>query len=236
MKNGDWIKIDFVGRVRVTGEVFDLTREDDAKAFGIHDKKKKYGPALVILGGGMIIVGVENELLGMDVGEKKKFTVKPEDALGQRKPALMRVLPVAKFTKEKITPFPGLWLMVDGMNCKVVSVAGGRVKVDFNHPLAGKELEYEVEIAGEVKDSLARVEELMELYGIGGKASVDGKKVTISTEKEVNGFAKRLLEDMLRKWGDGIESVAFEVKKPHEKKPAAEETPAAEEKKAEATA
>ena len=51
MKEGDWIKINYLGKAKATGEVFDLTRESDAKEAGIFDEKKKYGPVLVILGG-----------------------------------------------------------------------------------------------------------------------------------------------------------------------------------------
>ena len=220
MKNGDWIKINFLGQVKATGEVFDLTKEEDAKKHGLHDQKKKYSPVLIIISGGMIIRGVEKQLLEMKIGETREFDVAPADALGPRKPELLRVFSIAKFMQQKITPFPGLMLNIDGMNAKVLSVAGGRVRMDFNHPLAGKMLHYRIEIVEEIKDTKKKAESLLEYYGLEGDVSIAGKKAEITLTKDANAFIKKLVEETLKKWCTGIESVEFGVKpqKPEEKK------------------
>lgn len=217
MKQGDWIKINYVGRAKATGEVFDLTRESDARKHGIFDEKKKYGPVLTILGGGMVIRGVEKQLMTMKVGEKREFDVGPGDALGPRRPELIKVVSMAKFNEQKITPFPGLVLNIDGRNAKVRSVAGGRVMMDYNHPLAGKELHYELEIVGQVKAPLRMVEELLAYYGLEGKATLTGKKASIKLDKPANPIVKKLVEETLKKWCPGVDSVAFEEK--HDKQP-----------------
>lgn len=209
MKQGDWIKINFLGRVKATGEVFDLTREEDAKKHGIQDQKKRYGPVLVILGGGFIIPGVEKQLLSMEPGEKKGFDVGPAEALGPRRPELLRVISIAKFSGQNITPFPGLVLNVDGRNAKVLSVSGGRVRMDFNHPLAGKELHYDVEIVGKVTGKKEMVDSLLDYYGMKAAVTVTGKKAAIKPETEPNPIVKRLIEETLKKWCPGLDGVEF---------------------------
>lgn len=213
MKEGDWIKINYVGRAKATGEVFDLTRESDARKNDIYDEKKKYGPVLTILGGGMVIPGVGRELMKMKVGEKREFDVGPGDALGPRKPELIKVISISKFTEQKITPFPGLVLNIDGRNAKVRSVSGGRVMMDYNHPLAGKELHYEVEVVEQVNEPVKMVESLLVYYGLDGKVTIAAKKASIKLEKEANPIIKKLVEETLKKWCPGVESAAIQEKK-----------------------
>jgi len=213
MNSGDWVKIDFTGKVRATGEVFDVTSAEEAKKCGAFEPKKKYGPALVIIGAGMVIPGVEHELLKMKPGEKRDFVVGPAEALGPRRPELIRVVPVSKFSKEKIAPFPGLWVSVDGRNAKVQSVSGGRVRIDFNHPLAGKELSYSVTIAEELKDTKKMVESLLDYYGLSGDVEIVEKKAAITVDKRPGPFMEKLIGETLKKWAGGVSDVAFSERK-----------------------
>jgi len=210
MKKGEWIKVEFTGRVKNTGEIFDITSAEEAKKHGIFDPKKKYGPVLIILGAGMIMPGVEAEILKMGSGESRDFDVRPEHAAGPRRADMIRVLSMSKYIREKITPFPGLWVSVDGRNAKVQSVSGGRVRVDFNHPLAGKELNYHIRIAEEITQPVNMVKELLDYYGIEGTAKVEEKTAEISQEKDSPPFVKKLIEETLKKWCPGIENVRFE--------------------------
>ena len=212
MEKGDWVKIDFTGMVKTTGEIFDLTSAEEAKKHGIFDPKKKYGPMLAILGAGMMMPGVEHQLMGMKHGDSAEFDVKPDKAMGPRRPELIKLFSMAKFMHEKITPFPGMWVNIDGRNAKVQSVAGGRVRVDFNHPLAGKELSYSVKIVEELKEPKMRTESLLDYYGVDGKAEIMEKNVDIQVEKDANPIIRKLIEETLKMWCGGIESVTFHAK------------------------
>lgn len=224
MKSGDWIKINFVGRIKSTNEVFDLTREEDAKKYELHDEKKKYGPVLVIVGAGTVIPimkGVEKHLLEMKLGEKKAFDVLPADGAGPRKPEMIKVVSTMTFTKKNISPFPGLVLQTDMGHCKVLAVSGGRVRIDYNHPLAGKELSYEVDIVSEIKGTKERVEALLDYYGIPAQVAVTGKKAVITLEDKSNDFVEKLVTETLKKWCGGVDDVEFKSKeKPKEPKAA----------------
>ncbi|RLJ09464.1 MAG: peptidylprolyl isomerase, partial [Candidatus Aenigmatarchaeota archaeon] len=138
IKEGSFVEIDYVGRVEGTNEIFDLTSEEVAKKEGIYNPKQKYGPVLVIIGANMIIPGVEEQLKNMKPGEEKEFVVEPKKAFGERNSKLVKVISLMEFKKEKIDPVPGMFITIDGLQAKVQSVSGGRVRVDFNHPLAGK--------------------------------------------------------------------------------------------------
>jgi FKBP-type peptidyl-prolyl cis-trans isomerase 2 len=219
MNKGDWVKVEYTGMVKASGEIFDLTSAAEAKKHGIHDEKKEYGPSLIIAGAGSMMPGVEKHLLSMKVGEKKTFDVSPAEGAGPRKPELTRVIPLSKFTEKNMNPFPGLWVNIDNRNCRIMSVASGRVRVDFNHPLAGKELTYEIEIKEEIIDKKERIKALLDHYGLKGGVDADGKKNVITLDKD-NPFMKRIIAETLKKWGDTgpVEFFEKEKQKAAEKK------------------
>ncbi len=103
-------------------------------------------------GSGMIIPGLEKALEGMKVGETKKVTVKPEEGYGPVIPEMIVDLPKDKLAegvvpeKDMILQFPTQdGNMIIG---RVVEVMENDIKVDFNHPLAGKELTFDIKIVG----------------------------------------------------------------------------------------
>jgi FKBP-type peptidyl-prolyl cis-trans isomerase 2 len=232
MNKGDWVKIEFTGRIKASGEIFDLTSAAEAKKHGLFDEKKEYGPMLIIAGAGAMMPGVEKHLLSMKVGEKKTFDVSPMEGAGIRKPELTKIVPLSKFLEKNINPFPGLWLNVDNRNCRIMSVAAGRVRVDFNHPLAGKELTYEIEVKEEITDKKERIKVLLAHYGLKGRVDAEGKSNVITLDSG-NPFMKRIIEETLKKWGDTgpveikeklkVEEMPVEKKEVHTEKHAAEE-------------
>ncbi len=215
MKEGDFIRIDYIGKVSESGDIFDLTKERVAKEKGIHNPNFKYGPIPVILGAHHIVKGLENELMKMKIGQKKKITIKPEDALGERKPELIRLVPLSEFKKRDIDPFPGMPIVQNNMRGRILSVSGGRVRVDFNHPLAGKTLEYEVEIKERITVVKEKIIAILELFL---KFEKDEINVTIKKEileiridkkKDVPKTIKKVIADNVIKWIKTIKKVRF---------------------------
>ena len=212
MKKGDFVEIDFVGRLATTREIFDLNSEEDAKKEGMYNPKHKYKPSLVVIGSGMAVPGVEKHLESMKIGEEKQFTLNPEEAFGQRDMRLMRIVSITKFTKEKISPVPGMFVDIDGMQAKVLSVAGGRVRVDFNHPLAGKVLDYKVKVVREVTEPKEKSRLLLSYYGLKCETKVDGDTLTIETEKPMNEFLRKFAGENVMKWIPEIKNIQFSEK------------------------
>jgi FKBP-type peptidyl-prolyl cis-trans isomerase 2 len=209
MKKGDFVEMDFVGRIANTGEIFDLTDEDTARKEGIHDPKHRYKPSLVIIGSSMAVPGVEKNLEHMEPGQEKEFELAPEDAFGGRDMHLIRIVSMSKFIKEKISPAPGMFVDIDGMQTKILSVAGGRVRVDFNHPLAGRHLRYKVKLVRHITDTLEKSRALLSYYTVKCDATLDGEILTIETEKRMNDFLKKFLSENLMKWVPEVKNITF---------------------------
>ncbi|UCD03883.1 MAG: peptidylprolyl isomerase [Candidatus Woesearchaeota archaeon] len=144
IKEGDWIELDFIGRVKRTGQIFDLTKEDVAKKEGIYQEQQEYKPLKVRIGSQQLLNGLDKAMIGKEVGKSFKVIIKPEEAFGRRNPKLIQLTSLAKLKKKGVNPVPGMPLNIDGAMAYVRAVSGGRVILDFNHPLSGKELEYEV--------------------------------------------------------------------------------------------
>ena len=146
IKKGDFVEIDYIGKIKDTQEVFDATSADIAKQHKIYNPKSHYHSQIICVGEKQVVPGLDAALVNKE--EKKTFTVElpPEEAFGKKDPKLMQLVPLQTFHKQKINPFPGLQLNLNGMLGTVRTVSSGRVIVDFNHPLAGKNIAYEVTI------------------------------------------------------------------------------------------
>ncbi len=86
------------------------------------------------------------------MGDEFTVGLEPEDAFGKKDPKKIQLVATTKFTKNDIKPFPGLRIEVDGQEGTIKNVSGGRTIVDFNHPLAGKNLEYDLTIKRKIED------------------------------------------------------------------------------------
>jgi len=141
----DFIKISYTGKVK-DGRVFDTMREDIAKKEGIYDEKRTYKSLPIMVGEGHVLPGLDEALKVMKVGEEKTVEIPPEKGYGKRNPDLIRLVPIRRFKEQKITPIPGMPIEIDGKIARVQTVAGGRVRIDFNPELAGKTLIFDVKV------------------------------------------------------------------------------------------
>lgn len=153
-KKGDFIELEFLGKNLTNNEVFDTNIKAEAEKIGIEFTGK---PLIVCIGQGMVVKGFDQALEGKEVGKKLSVKLTPEQGFGSRRPNLSRMIPLKLFLAQKIYPQPGMTLALDNNLVKVMSVSGGRVMVDFNNPLAGKDLEYEFTIKNIIEDSKAKV-------------------------------------------------------------------------------
>ena len=158
---GDFILIDYVAKVKETGELIDASKAEVAKEHKKFSEEKIYEPLLVIIGEHRVIEGLEEELKKMNVGEEKTLEISPEKAYGKRDPSKVKLLPLREFTKKGIMPKVGEIVEINGMLATIRNITGGRVIVDFNHPLAGKTLIYEVKILRKIDDPLEKIKYLL---------------------------------------------------------------------------
>lgn len=154
----------------VDDKPLDTSMEDVAREHGILRDEKRYRPLTVVLGRRQVIPGLEKHLLGLkDAKKKTKVTIPAAQAYGERDPGKVKDVPMAQFRKQKIQPQVGLELNFQGQRGVVTRVAGGRVRVDLNHDLAGKDLTYDVVPRELVTDREAKVRAVLDnLFPHGG--------------------------------------------------------------------
>ncbi|MDV2482325.1 peptidylprolyl isomerase [Methanoculleus sp. Wushi-C6] len=159
LQEGDFIRLRYTGSF---GEnIFDTTDEERAKEEGIYNPRADYGPVTIRLGSHHVIVGLEDELMGKEVGAEGEVDVLPEKAFGAHENEEVRSVPVTQF-REKARK--GMRVEIEGREGLVVDIIGRRAVVDFNHPLAGKTLHYSYTIVEKVEDPIEQIKGLIKLY------------------------------------------------------------------------
>lgn len=151
IEKGDFVVFNYIGRFE-NGEIFDTTYEDIAREAGIYIEDRGYGPLGANVGVGELIPGMDEALIGMEVGEKKTITIPPEKGYGMPRDDLIIDVPKSEFEKAGIEPIEGAYIMTDSGIAKITTIEGENVTLDFNHPLAGKTLIFEVEIVDVEKE------------------------------------------------------------------------------------
>jgi len=239
IKNGDFIELDYTGKIKDDKVVFDTTIEETAKASDIYNQKFKYKPVIICVGEKHLVAGLDEAMLGKNPG-KYTIEVKAELAFGKKAADLLKLIPLKLFSKDKIQPFVGLEVNVDGNMGIVRNVSGGRVIVDFNHPLSGRDLVYDVDIKRIVTDPLEKVRSLLELLGVPFETiDIVNERATITTKIVVPAEAATELEELIKKLVQ-LKHVAFKAEekkpeqkaeqKPEQKKQAEQDAPKPEEK------
>ena len=201
MQEGDFIEIDYVGRIKDTGEIFDLTDEKLAKEKGIYNEKIKYKPAKIIVGEKFVIEGLDEILKEMKVGEERTVTIPPEKGFGNRDPKLVKVISESELRKQKIVPVPGMILDFGNMKARIQSVNSGRVRVDFNNPLAGRDLEYKIKINRKIDDKEEKAKIIAEFFsGEELKTKIDENKVIVEEEKQIPEEIEKKIAELIKKY------------------------------------
>ena len=148
LQKKDFVEVEFTARIKNTNEVFDSNIKKDLKKANLNVEAK---PFVFSIGEGMFLKGIEDLLIGKDLGEYK-FELTPENAFGPRDSKLIQIIPMKVFKEQNLNPVQGFMFNFDGRVAKVLSVSGGRVIVDFNNPVAGKDVVYDVKILRKIED------------------------------------------------------------------------------------
>lgn len=208
----DFVEIEYTGRLKESNEVFDTTDEKTAKEAQIWSDKGEYKPVVICIGEAHILKGIDEFLEGKEPSVHK-IELSAEKAFGKKDPKKIIMIPSNKFAEQGIKPVPGLRLNIDGFVGTVKTVTGGRCVVDFNHPLAGRDVVYDLKINKIVADKKAQVEALLKvLLGIREpKVELKEKKATITFPAEA---PQQLLDELGKKIKELVDiEVAFSVEK-----------------------
>lgn len=161
VEKGDFILIDYVTTIKETGEVFDTTSEDKAKESGILKENAVYEPMLVVVGEGWVLKELDDSLLGLELNTPAIIEIPPERGFGPRDPSKIRRVPIRRFRGQDVNLFPGAQIEVEGSTAVVRSVGSGRVQLDFNPPLAGKTLVYDLTVLSKIEETEGKIKALI---------------------------------------------------------------------------
>lgn len=212
VSKGDFVEIKYVGRIKESGEVFDLNDEEVAKKENIHDPKASYKPIVVCVGKKDVIVGLDEDLEGKETGKEYAVEIPPEKAYGKKDAKLFKLVPQSLFKKEEIQPMPGLQITADGMVGVVKTASGGRILVDFNHPLAGKDITYTYTLTRKVEDNTEKIKSYIKLYLNMDSVKVEVKEGVAEIELDMPEEVQKAVSDNLKERIAALKAIKF-VKK-----------------------
>ena len=161
IQKSDFVIIDYTGKVKETGEVFDTTSEEIAKENKLYKQGDIYEPKLVVVGEGWVLKSLDEALLTFKLNKKETVEVPPENAFGNRDPEKVKLVPIRRLIARGITPRLGAQIEYDKKLATVRTMGSGRVTLDFNPPLAGKTLVYEVTVEKQLKTDEEKISALI---------------------------------------------------------------------------
>lgn len=134
-KDGDTVKVHYTGTLE-NGEVFDTSQEREPLEFQ--------------LGQGQLIPGFEKAVIGMSEGDSTTVDIPSDEAYGEVREDLVITVPKDQLPDE-VEPQVGMQLQVNQQNGQPIPVRVTEIKeeelvLDANHPLAGKDLKFEIEL------------------------------------------------------------------------------------------
>jgi FKBP-type peptidyl-prolyl cis-trans isomerase SlpA len=135
VKDNDKVSVHYTGTLQ-SGEVFDSSKDREPLSFTV--------------GQGQMIPGFENAVKGMALNEKKSVTIAPEDAYGEVRPEMVQKINKSQLPPD-LEPHVGQQLASqlpsgEQIIVTVKEIEDASITIDANHPLAGKELTFEIEV------------------------------------------------------------------------------------------
>ena len=214
LQKNDFIEIEFTAKIKDTGEVFDSNIPEELEKLGNGQNKEQAKPFIFPLGNEMFVKGVDEFLIGKsepsEDSKKSQYTIEltPENAFGQRDSKMIQKIPSNVFRQQKVNPAPGQVFNFDGRIGKVLAVSGGRVIVDFNNPVAGKDVVYDLKIKRKINDINEKIKAIIDiLFKKEFDFSVDekNKKITIKSDANYKNFIELFKEKFKEILGYNLE-------------------------------
>ena len=161
IEKGDFILINYTSKVKETGEIFDTTTKEVAKKEKLYKEGEIYEPNLVVVGEGWVLKALDEALLKLKIRRKDSVEIPPEKAFGSRDPEKVKLVPLRRLTARGITPKLGMRIEYNKKLATVRTIGAGRVQLDYNPPLAGKTLIFEVTVEKKLKTKEEKISVLI---------------------------------------------------------------------------
>jgi len=162
VEDGDFVRLAYTLRTVDDGQVVDTTDAEVAEDADIDTDEYDFEPRVIVIGAGHVFESVDEALLGQAVGAAGTVEIGAAEAFGEYDDEEVRTVSANKIDEEN--RYPGAQVQIDGDQGRIITVVSGRARVDFNHPLAGEDLEYDYEILDLVDDRGAQAQSLLGMY------------------------------------------------------------------------
>lgn len=209
IKKGEFIETEYVGKIKGTNQVFDLTDEELAKKNNIYNQNATYGPIIICVGESNLVKGLDEQLENKEINKEYTLEIPAEKAFGKKNPKLLKIVSTSLFRKQKINPVPGLQVNMDGMLGTIRIAGGGRTIVDFNHPLAGHDLIYEIKINKKITDDKKKLESFLKLNLNLKEDNIELKETTAKIKLDIPNEIQEKLAEKIKKLIPKIKKVEF---------------------------
>jgi peptidylprolyl isomerase len=146
LQKGDFVLLTLTAKVKETNEVFDTTNEETAKKEHLQKEGEIFEPRLIVVGEGWVLKPLDEALVDTEIGKPARVEVSPDKAFGPRDPEKVKQVHLKKLAEKGISPQLGMRIEFGGKNAIIRSLGAGRALLDFNPPLAGKTLVYDVTV------------------------------------------------------------------------------------------
>jgi len=147
LEKGDFILLNYTAKVKETNEVFDTTIEEIAKKEHLHKEGELYEPKLVVIGENWVLKALDESLNTMKLNKAQTVEIPPDKAFGPRDPEKIKRVSLKQLLSKDIhNPTIGMRINYNGKMATIRSLGAGRALIDFNPPLAGRTLIYNLTI------------------------------------------------------------------------------------------
>ena len=179
LSDGDFVRLAYTIRTADDGDVIDTTDEETAEEAEIDTDEYDFEPRTIALGANHVVPTVEEALVGAAVGDEGTVDVPATDAFGEYDPDEVETVKADKIPED--SRYPGAQVQIDNRQGYLETIIGGRARVDFNHPLAGEDLEYEYEVLETIED---REEKAAGMLGMHLQEAPEVRIETVTEEEE----------------------------------------------------
>ena len=162
IQEGDFVRLAYTARTVENGQLVDTTDQEVAEEEGVDDQQQSFEPRVIAVGAGHLFDAVEEDFIGGEAGDSGSVTVPATEAFGEYDEEEVRTISAEKIPEDD--RYPGGHVDIEGEHGHVNTIIGGRARVDFNHPLAGEDIEYEYEVLDVVEDRIERAEGMLGMY------------------------------------------------------------------------
>jgi peptidylprolyl isomerase len=175
LERGSLILVDYTAKVKDNNEIFETTREEEAKKSELFDPTYKYEPRLISIGEGWVLKGLDEALAAANIGDKINVEITPDKGFGERDPNKVRMVAQRKLGEKADEVRVGDVIEIDHRTGIVRYVGSGRVQIDFNHRFAGRTLTYDVDVVKKVESDDDKIRSLIKR-----RLPVDDEKIKIN--------------------------------------------------------